>query len=39
MKLMGALRQFGADATPQQRQRAVEKVDQLRKELYAILGE
>jgi DNA-binding PadR family transcriptional regulator len=39
MKLMGALRQFGADATPEQRQRAVEKVDQLRRELYAILGE
>jgi DNA-binding PadR family transcriptional regulator len=39
MKLMGALRQFGADATPDQRQRAAEKVDQLRRELYAILGE
>jgi DNA-binding PadR family transcriptional regulator len=39
MKLMGALRQFGADASPEQRQRAVEKVDQLRRDLYAILGE
>ncbi len=39
MKLMGALRQFGIDATAEQRKRAVEKVDQLRKELYAILGE
>lgn len=39
MKLMGALRQFGADATPDQQKRAAEKVDTLRKELYAILGE
>ena len=39
MKLIGALRQFGADATPEQRQRAIEKIDQLRRELYAILGE
>lgn len=39
MKLMGALRQFGADATPDQQKRASEKVDALRKELYAILGE
>jgi DNA-binding PadR family transcriptional regulator len=39
MKLMGALRQFGADATPEQQKRAADKVDALRKELYAILGE
>jgi DNA-binding PadR family transcriptional regulator len=39
MKLMGALRQFGATATPEQSTRAVEKIDQLRKELYAILAE
>ncbi len=39
MKLMGALRQFGLTATPEQTTRAVEKIDQLRKELYAILGE
>lgn len=39
MKLMGAVRQFGATATPEQATRAVEKIDQLRKELYAILGE
>ncbi len=39
MKLMGALRQFGTTATPEQTTRAVEKIDQLRKELYAILGE
>ena len=39
MKLMGALRQFGAGATPDQQKRAADKVDALRKELYAILGE
>lgn len=39
MKLMGALRQFSTTATPEQTTRAVEKIDQLRKELYAILGE
>jgi DNA-binding PadR family transcriptional regulator len=39
MKLMGALRQFGADATSDQQKRAADKVDSLRKELYAILGE
>ncbi len=39
MKLMGALRQFGVTATPEQSARAVEKIDQLRRELYAILGE
>ncbi len=39
MKLMGALRQFGVDATVEQQKRAIEKVDQFRKELYAMLGE
>lgn len=39
MKLMGALRQIGASATPDQQKRAAEKVDALRKDLYAILGE
>lgn len=38
-KLMGALRQFGSDANTEQRAQAVAKVDELRRELYRILGE
>ena len=38
-KLMGVLRQVGAEGTPEQRERAVEKLDELRRELYRMLGE
>lgn len=38
-KLIGALRQLGITATPEQTTRAIEKIDQLRKDLYAILSE
>ena len=38
-KLMGALRQFGTEATADQREQAVTKLDELRRELYRILGE
>jgi DNA-binding PadR family transcriptional regulator len=39
MKLMGALRQIAMTGTPEQTKRAAEKIDELRRELYAILGE
>ena len=38
-KLAGAVMQFRAGATPEQRARATARVDELRRELYAILGE
>ncbi len=38
-KLMGIAGQFAMTATPDQRTRAAEKVDELRRELYRILGE
>ncbi|GAA2751110.1 PadR family transcriptional regulator [Amnibacterium kyonggiense] len=38
-KLAGAAMQFRGGVTPEQRARATEKVDELRRELYRILGE
>jgi DNA-binding PadR family transcriptional regulator len=38
-KLAGAVMQFRGGVTPEQRARATEKVDELRRELYRILGE
>jgi DNA-binding PadR family transcriptional regulator len=38
-KLSAVLRQVGAAGTPEQRARAVAKVDELRRELYRMLGE
>ncbi len=38
-KLIGAIRQVAMDATPEQREQATTKVDDLRRELYRILGE
>ena len=38
-KLAGAAMQFRSGVTPEQRARATEKVDELRRELYRILGE
>ena len=38
-KLAGAAMQFRSGVTPEQRTRATEKVDELRRELYRILGE
>ncbi|MBO3094930.1 PadR family transcriptional regulator [Cellulomonas dongxiuzhuiae] len=38
-KLFGVLRQVGAEGTPAQRERTVEKLDELRRELYRMLGE
>ena len=38
-KLYGVLRQVGAEGTPAQRERTVEKLDELRRELYRMLGE
>jgi DNA-binding PadR family transcriptional regulator len=38
-KLAGAVMQFRAGATPEQRARATARVDELRRELYSILGE
>lgn len=38
-KLMGAIRQFSTDATAEQRHNAATKLDELRRELYRILGE
>jgi DNA-binding PadR family transcriptional regulator len=38
-KLMGAIRQFSTEATVDQRQQAVAKLDEVRRELYRILGE
>jgi DNA-binding PadR family transcriptional regulator len=38
-KLMGAVRQIASDATPEQRHQAASKLDELRRELYRILGE
>lgn len=38
-KLAGAAAQFRGGVTPEQRARATEKVDELRRELYRILGE
>ncbi len=38
-KLSAVLRQVGAVGTPDQRERAVAKVDELRRELYRMLGE
>jgi len=38
-KLLGAVRQVASDASSEQRERAVERIDALRTELYRILGE
>lgn len=38
-KLSGVLRQLGREGTPAQREAAVAKIDQLRKDLYLILAE
>jgi DNA-binding PadR family transcriptional regulator len=38
-KLLGVVRQFATDASAEQRERAVAKIDGLRRELYAILAE
>jgi DNA-binding PadR family transcriptional regulator len=38
-KLAGAVAQFRGGVSPEQRARATEKVDELRRELYKILGE
>ncbi len=38
-KLMGAVRQVASDATAEQHQQAVTKLDELRRELYRMLGE
>ncbi len=39
IKLAKAVRQFAADATPEQRAAATEQMDQLRKSLYGMLAE
>jgi DNA-binding PadR family transcriptional regulator len=38
-KLLGVVRQFATDATPEQRATAVKKLDELRRDLYRTLGE
>ncbi len=38
-KLVGAIRQFGPGVTDDQNQRAIAKIDELRRELYRLLGE
>ena len=38
-KLLGVVRQFTTDATPEQRATAVKKLDELRRDLYRTLGE